>query len=139
MPFSDGEANQIINTFTTQAAASYPEPADFYVALSKTTPTNTGTNVNEPTTGNYARLLIAPTDWDAAVVQQAVTNVDKSFNTATADWLAGMNLVSMAFWDHLTDSASTNFLGHAALTTAKPVLNNDTAKILAGNLKIKTT
>ena len=138
MPFSDNEANQIIDAWTSKTA-SYTAPAAFYVGLSQTTPTNNGGNVTEPSGGAYARISVAAGEWDSAASQQAVTNTLKEFVTATADWVSGDNLTHMVFWDHLTNAASTNFLGFAALTVSKPVLDNDTAKILAGNLIAKTT
>lgn len=52
------------------AAAAAPTPANYYVALSSTTPTNAGGNFTEPVGNGYARELIAnnKTTFTAAAV-----------------------------------------------------------------------
>lgn len=113
------------------ALASRPT---IYVGLSSTTPTETGSNVTEPSGGSYARVATAASDWNAA------TNADPSvvsnanaitFPQATADWVSGSNLTYFVLYDA---SSSGNVLGSGALTTAKPVLNGDTASFAAGDL-----
>ena len=37
-----------------------------YIGLSSTTPTETATNITEPSTGSYARVATAAGDWNAA-------------------------------------------------------------------------
>lgn len=92
-----------------------------------------GTNVTEPSGGAYARIQITAAQFDTAASSATTTNVDKSFAQATADWLSGVDLTNLVLYDAVT---AGNFLGFKAFTTAKPVNNGDTAKILSGDLDI---
>lgn len=107
-----------------------------HVGLSSTTPAEDGTNVTEPSGGSYARVATAASDWNAATLADPslLDNANElAFPQATADWLSGTDLTHAVLYDA---ASGGNFLGSAALGTAKPVLNGDTAKIAAGELDI---
>ena len=106
-------------------AAAFTAPATLYAAAYTANPSDSGGGT-EATGGSYARVSTAAGDWNTA------TNADPSvvdnanaitFTTATADWVSGADLTYAVFYDAAT---AGNFLGSAALTTAKPVLNGDT-------------
>lgn len=136
MSFSQRTAQALLNSLfgkTSNFGALASAPT-IYVGLSSTTPTETGTNVTEPSGGSYARVQTAAADWNAA------TNADPSvvdnanavtFPQATADWVAGANLTHFVLYDA---SSSGNFIGSGALGSPKPVLNGDQASFPAGSL-----
>ncbi len=105
-----------------------------YVGLSSTTPAEDGTNITEPSGGAYARQLVAAANWNAATLADpsVLDNSAKvTFPKATADWLAGANLTHFVVFDAAT---AGNFLIAGALTTAKPVLQDDTAEFAIGDI-----
>jgi len=109
-----------------------------YVALSSTTITaGTCANITEPSGGSYARKSTAAGDWNTATSADpsVLTNANAiTFVQATADWAAGSNLTDFALYDAVT---AGNCLGSGVLTTAKPVLNGDTASFAAGALSVQ--
>jgi hypothetical protein len=118
---------------TSNFGALATAPA-IYIGLSSTTPAEDGTGVTEPSTGAYARVLVAAANWAAATLADP-SLLDNSaaitFPTATADWVAAANLTYMVAYDAATVG---NFLGAGVLTVAKPVLNGDTASFAIGAL-----
>jgi hypothetical protein len=111
--------------------------ATLYIALSSTTPTEAGGNFTEPSGGSYARVSTAAADWSAAsgTAPAVKTNTaTKTFTAASADWVSGSNLTYFGLYDALTVG---NLVAFGALTTAKPVLNGDTASFAAGTLILK--
>lgn len=133
--FVDTVEQNLLNHFLTDPA--YTPPATMYIALSSTTPTEAGGNITEPSTGAYARVSTVAADWSAAsgtAPAVKTTTAVKTFPTATADWLAGVNLTYFVLFDAIT---AGNALAFGALTTAKPVLNGDTASFAAGALILK--
>ena len=131
MPFSTTIDNSILDHFTGKA--TWTAPTAIYAGLSSTTPTKGGGNVTEPSGGAYARVEITAAQFTTAASSATETNTDKTFPTATADWLSGANLTNLVLYDA---ASAGNFLGFKAFTTAKPVTNGDTAKILSGDLDI---
>jgi hypothetical protein len=119
---------------------TYVPPSNWYVGLSSTTPTRTGTNFTEPAIGTngYARVLTAATDWAAAANATPATKANGNaiaFPQATGgSWLAGVNLTWFGLF--LAASGGTaQMLGQ--LTVAKPVLQDDTADFPVGTLIVK--
>jgi len=131
MPFATSIENSILDHFTGKA--SWTAPAAVYVGFSSTQPTKSGTNVTEPSTGAYVREQVTSAQWTSAASGATETNADKTFTTATADWLAGADLGYIVFY---TASTAGTFLGYATADTARNVLNGETAKILAGELDL---
>lgn len=112
---------------------SFPAaPATVYVGLSTADPTEDGSGLAEPSTGNgYARQAMA---FDA-VVQGAdaatITNsASVSFGPATASW---GTVTHFAIFDAVTGG---NMLRHAALTASRAVASGDTATYAAGALTL---
>lgn len=133
--FVDTVEQNLLNHFLTDPA--YTPPATMHIGLSSTTPTEAGGNFTEPSGGAYARVSTTATDWGAAsgtAPATKATTTAKTFPTATADWAAGANLTHFGLFDAAT---AGNLLAWGALTTAKPVLNGDTASFASGALVLK--
>lgn len=131
MPFSTAIDNDLLDHFTGKTA--WTQPSAIWAGLSSSTPTKGGGNITEPSGGSYARVQITAAQFDAAASSATTTNADKTFPQATADWLSGADLTDLVLFDA---SSGGNFLAFKAFTTAKPVNNGDTAKILTGDLDI---
>lgn len=140
-PYAD---QAILNSLFAQTSnfGVLATPPAFYVALSTTTPAISGgavTNVTEPSGGGYARVATTSGSWGSATeaAPAVLTNTAAvTFPVATADWSAAANMTYAVLYD----AASVgNCLGFAALTTAKPVLNGDTASFPAGAIVINLT
>jgi hypothetical protein len=116
---------------------SYAGYVTLWIGLSSTTPAEAGTGATEPTAGAYARVSTTATDWGPASGTAPAVKSNtavKTFPQATADWVAGANLTHFGLWDA---STAGNLKWFGALTTAKPVLNGDTASFAAGALILK--
>lgn len=116
---------------------TYTPPTNWFIGLSSTTPTETGSNFTEPSTGSYARVSTAAADWAAASGTAPATKangVAKSFAAATADWVAAANLTHFGLF---TASSGGTVQIWGALTVPKPVLNGDTPSFAIGALVIK--
>lgn len=131
MPFSTYLANKLLDVSTGKAAYT---PPTVYVGLSTTTPTAAGTNVTEPSGGSYARVATSGATWGTAA-SGSTTNSGAAitFPAATADWTAGANQTHFVFYDA---ASAGNFLGFGALTTAKAILNGDTASFASSAITI---
>lgn len=130
MPFAEATDHSILNHFFGKV--TWPVLADNrYIGLSSTTPTKTGGNVTEPSAGAYARIQLLNTEIAVPAASTTSNNTDKTFVTATADWLSGVNLTDMVMFDAVT---AGTFLAFKSLTVAKPVLNGDTAKFANGDM-----
>lgn len=131
---SDAHANQMLDLFFSKASNT-TVPATLYFGLSSTTPTNTGTNVTEPSTGSYARVAVTnnSTNFPAASGRQKANGTAVTFPTATGDWVSGSNLTHFVIYDA---ASSGNFVGWGALTTPAPVLNGQQASFAIGALVI---
>lgn len=102
-------------------------------------PTEDGANIKEPSGGAYARVATAASDWNEATLADpsVVTNAAAiDFGTATADWLSGVK-ITHAF--EVDASSAGNMLASGPLSTAKPVLNGDPAKLAAGSVTMAAT
>lgn len=125
---------RLLNAYYGNTAVT--PPSTLYIGLSTTTPTATGTNFTEPTSGAYARVALAnngtnfPTATTANPSVKA-TGVDATFPEATADWASGSNMTHWGVFEASSGGAPVDW---GALDTPKPVLNGDTAKIAAGDL-----
>lgn len=104
-----------------------------HVGLSTTTPTDTGTNVTEPSGNNYARVQTAASDWNAATSADPnlVDNANAiTFGQASGSWGTVTHAV-------LFDAATTgNVLGWGALSPSKAIAASDTASFAAGAIDV---
>jgi hypothetical protein len=129
MPASTFLANKLLELQTGKTAYTLPT---VYLALSSTTPTTSGTNVTEPSTGSYARAATTGV-WGAAAAGSITNTGAITFPAATADWLAAASLTYGVLYDAAT---AGNCLGYGVLTTAKNVLSGDTPSIAVSGITI---
>lgn len=139
MSFSNYLAAAVLDYIFSKTSDIDTQPT-IYLALSSSTPTETGTNVTEPDSADgYSRLVTAASDWNQATEADpaSLTNAtDLEFGTATDDWLSQANMTYAVLYDSLDDTGSNNMLAFGALTTAKPVLDGDTPRFTAGDIQI---
>lgn len=130
---SDTYANNLLDLAFSKASNSFP--ATMYVGLSSTTPTNTGTNVTEPSTGSYARVSVTnnATNWPAASSRSKSNGTAITFPTATADWLSGANLTHFVIYDA---ASSGNFIAWGELTAPVAVTSGTQAAFAVGALVV---
>lgn len=136
MGLSTAIRNSAIDHYTTKTTWAARTANATWLGLSSTTPTATGTNVTEPSGGSYARVQVTAAEFDAAASAATTINAEQAFAQATADWVSGADLTHGVLYDA---STAGTFLGFGALSVAKPVLNQDTAKVPAGDLDIALT
>lgn len=116
-----------------------------YLALSSTTPTEAGGNITEPSGGSYARVATvssanANPDWSAAsgTAPAVKTNTATfTFPTASADWVSAANLTYAVLCNSISGATTADFIAFGLLTTAKPVLNGDTASFAASAITMQ--
>lgn len=132
---SDTHANNILDLAFSKATNGFP--ATLYVALSSTTPTNTGTNVTEPTIGSlgYTRVAVTnnATNWPAASARSKANGTAITFPAATGDWASAANMTHWVMYD--AASAGT-FVAWGAITTPTPVLNGTQPSFAVGAIVI---
>lgn len=128
---SDAQANLLLDLYFSKASNTNV-PATIYVALSTTTPTNTGTNVTEPVGNSYARVAVTnnSTNFPAASNRSKANGTDITFATATGSW---GTITHFALYDSLTTGT---FLGWGALTVPVSVINGATVTFVTGSLVI---
>lgn len=130
--FSDYLENKVLDHVF--GATSYSAPATTYVALFSAAPSDSGGGT-EVSGGSYARVALTnnTTNWPNASSGSKSNGAAVTFPTASADWASGSNLTHFGIFDA---SSNGNLLGWGALTTAKPVLNGDTASFAIGALVV---
>lgn len=128
---SDTQANLLLDLYFSKASNS-TVPATVYVALSTTTPTNTGTNVTEPVSNGYARVAVTnnATNFPAATGRSKSNGTDIVFPTATGSW---GTLTHFALYDAGTGGT---FLAWGALTVPVAVISGATVTFATGSLVI---
>lgn len=128
---TDAEEQAIINHWLGKA--SYTMPANLWIGLSTTTPTDAGGNVTEPSGNGYARVSTAPADWNSAsgTAPAASTNANAvTFPAATGSWGTVTH-----FTVHSASTAGT-VKAWGALTTSQAIGNGNTPSFAAGSLTI---
>ena len=117
--------------------AAYTMPTDVYVALFNGDPLGAGTELAVPPATDYARELMADTDWVAAAFASPVTTsesaTDTDFGVAGSAW---GTVDYFAVYDTLTGG---NMLFSAPLTASRNIQLNDPVKFPAGSLKVRLT
>lgn len=117
-------------------ATAYAAAANTYTALLTSAAATdldalAGNTISEVSGGSYARVTKAnnTTNWAAIAGDAAKVNSNAhTFTTATANWNSGSNIAQMCIMDGAGSTASDHILIWGDLTTAKPVLNGDTAQ-----------
>ena len=102
-------------------------PANIYVALYTTAPTDAGGGV-EVSGGSYERKVC--NTWDGAAAGATANTGAITFIQATGDW---GTVIAFAIFDAI---AAGNFLAWADLAVNKAIQNGDTAEFAAGELDI---
>jgi hypothetical protein len=128
--FADFLENELLDHVFS--AAAYTAPANLYIGLSTTAPSDAGGNITEPATGAYARVTLAnnATNFPAASAGTKRNGVAINFPTATADW----GTISHFFIaDAITGG---NILAWGALSAAKAIANGDKAYFNANDITI---
>jgi hypothetical protein len=121
---SDFLENALINA--TLRNTTYTSPADVYVGLFTTDPTDDGSGT-EVSGGSYARTIATfATPSNGA----SSTDADVQFPQATANW---GTVTHFGIFDALTTG---NLLYHGALTSSKTIETGDVFKIATGNLTV---
>jgi hypothetical protein len=121
---SDYLENALINA--TLRNTTYTSPADVYVGLFTTDPTDDGSGT-EVSGGSYARTIAtfaAPSNGSSS------TNADVQFPQATGNW---GTITHFGIFDAATTG---NLLYHGILTAAKTIETGDVFKIASGNLTV---
>jgi hypothetical protein len=116
MPFTAAARQSILGHAVGTRA--YTPPANYHIGLSSTQPSDTGTNITEPSGGGYARVSVAnnSTNWSApsAGAENEVSNATIiNFGTASASWGA-----AVGFW--FASSAGTGGTIHMWGPLASP-------------------
>jgi hypothetical protein len=121
---SDFLENALINA--TLRNTTYTSPADVYVGLFTTDPTDDGSGT-EVSGGSYARTIATfATPSNGA----SSTDADVQFPQATGNW---GTVTHFGIFDALTTG---NLLYHGALTSSKTIETGDVFKIATGNLTV---
>jgi predicted enzyme related to lactoylglutathione lyase len=128
---SDAQANLLLDLYFSKASNT-TVPATLYVALSTTTPTNTGANVTEPVGNSYARVSVTnnATNFPAAAARAKSNGTDIVFPMATGSW---GTITHFAIYDA---STAGNFIAWGALTVPVSVINGATVTFVTGSLII---
>jgi hypothetical protein len=100
--------------------ATLTPEAHLHLGLSTTTPTDTGTNVTEPSGGSYARQQVTngATFWATATAGNADNLAAVVYPEASAAW---GTITYMVCWD----AAEANVLWYGALTAQKVIGSGD--------------
>ena len=118
--------NALLNA--TLNATTYTAPANIYVSLWTSDPTDAGSGT-EVSGGSYARTAVSFAT-ASGTSGNVLNDADVTFPTATASW-------GTVGWIGINDaSTSGNLLYHTALDTAKAIDSGDIFKISTGNLSV---
>lgn len=131
----DSQEQAILNLFLR--GDSWTLPANLYVGLSTTTPTEAGGNFTEPVGNGYARVTVVRngTNWAAASGTAPAIADNATAITFPAASGGSWGTVTHA---GLFDAVSAgNLLWWGALGTSKAVNDGDTAQIAIGALDVK--
>ena len=118
--------NALLNA--TLNATTYTAPANIYVSLWTSNPTDAGSGT-EVSGGSYARTAVSFAT-ASGTSGNVLNDADVTFPTATASW-------GTVGWIGINDAATSgNLLYHTALDTAKAIDSGDIFKISTGNLSV---
>jgi hypothetical protein len=118
--------NALLNA--TLNATTYTAPANIYVSLWTSDPTDAGSGT-EVSGGSYARTAVSFAT-ASGTSGNVLNDADVTFPTATASW-------GTVGWIGINDAlTSGNLLYHTALDTSKTIDSGDIFKISTGNLSV---
>lgn len=117
--------------------SAWTQPGHMYLALYTVAPT-VSTTGTEATGSGYARVSITSNSTNWPVISGSTTTIEngvaQTFPTATGNWSSSSNMTDAGLLDA---STSGNLYYWGDLTTAKPVLNGDTASFAIDALTIQ--
>jgi hypothetical protein len=127
---ADTYANNMLDVAFSKGTNNMP--ATLYFGLSTTTPTNTGTNVTEPSGGSYARVTVTnnATNFPAATGRSKSNGTVIVFNTATGAW------GTVTHWVAYDAVTAGNFVAWGALTASINITSGTQASFAIGALVI---
>lgn len=128
----DTEEQDMLNGVFNDPA--YAPPATRYIALSTTTPTETGSNFTEPVGSAYARVATTAADWSAASGSAPAVKVNTAvltFPQATGSW---GTVTHFGIFDAVS-TGTVKWWG--ALTASKAIGNGDTASFAASQITLQ--
>lgn len=127
---ADAFANNMLDVAFSKATNNMP--ATLYFGLSTTTPTNTGTNVTEPSGFTYARVSVTnnATNFPAAAARAKSNGTVIVFNTATGSW------GTVTHWVAYDAATVGTFVAWGALTTPIAIGASTQASFAIGALVI---
>lgn len=121
------------NIFGTQKTVAIP--TNYYIGLSSTEPTVSGTNVTEPSTSStgYSRVRLSSL---SAPDNGVITNSQEiRFNESLTDWFpAGKPATHYVIFDSQTNG---NLLMYNSLTKSRIIESNTVATITPSSLQLK--
>lgn len=130
--FSTDLANKLLDHIF--GVSSYSQPTNIYVGLSLASPGNDMQGLDEPSVGNYSRIL--NNDWDGGVSGIADNTNAITFNEATANL---GTVTHLTIWDHASIATQNNFLFWGPTGTEKQITSGETARISAGDADVILT
>jgi hypothetical protein len=113
---------------------TYTPPANWFVALSTTTPTEAGGNFTEPSGNGYARVSTAAADWAAASGTAPATKANANaitFPQASGSW------GTVTHFGMFIASTGGTVQIWGALTTSQAVGTGNTPSFAASALVVK--
>ncbi|MFH0903172.1 MAG: hypothetical protein V2A73_21295 [Pseudomonadota bacterium] len=113
-------ANEILDHVTGNADA--PTLVGLpYIGLSTTKPASDGTNVTEPSGGNYARVACNTVAWGAASARSIANEAAVVFATANGTWAAG---VALEYWVIYTAITAGTLIMWGEITGTGPIVTS---------------
>jgi hypothetical protein len=135
----NGLTNLAINDILSKlfGNTTFAVPATFYIALSTTTPTASGTNFTEPAGNAYARASVTnnTTNFPASTTESSSNATLISFPQATGAW---GTVTYIGIYDSATVGAG-NCWAVAPLTASEAIVNGMTFQLPATNLSVTMT
>jgi hypothetical protein len=125
--FSNYWENEVLDHLFGKGAYT---PPTIYVALSACDPGESGSGLDEPEGGGYARVATEADDWNSADGGLLDNAVAIEFNAATGNW---GTMTHFALFDAATGG---NLLAHGSLTQPKTVNAADRAEFPPGDLEV---
>lgn len=111
-----------------------------FIALSKTTPGEDGSNITEPSGNGYLRVTTTAGVWGTVTQGAPSTKVNTSvitFPAATGDWSGGSSLTHFVMYRSSSATVSTEVILFGAISSTKTVLSGDTASFAASALTLQ--
>lgn len=113
---------------------TYTPPANWFIGLSTTTPTETGSNFTEPVGNAYARVSTSGATWSAAVGGAPSTKSNAAqitFPVATGSW------GTITYWGLFIAASGGTVQIFGVLAVATAVNNNNQFTVSGGGLIVE--